>query len=306
MARLLKIFMYLCIIIFLANLPIRADDKVKNPLEWLSDLEIGAFGVASPTGPLLERLNQLEESVTGRIREGTFVERLSRLDTLLYTNQAYDISSFFKLQALEWVLYKEGFSGPLGLRLEKMERLLLGNAYTGPFTKRLEKLVSQVFPEGVVKGYWANISAGLLVRVKIMDELSSTKSKPGDKFHFVVVETVTQDVFVLFPRGITGVGVLRQIKRPANLGRDARLTLDFVEIKTMDGSPVKIYYGSKAQEMNHSRQLAVGASAAGMLALGPQGILFGLAVKGRELTIPVGTEFYLQVKEPIRVFTLKE
>jgi hypothetical protein len=43
-----------------------------------------------------------------------------------------------------------------------------------------------------------------------------------------------------------------------------------------------------------------------MLAFGPGGILFGLAVKGKEMTIPKGTEFYLQVKEPVRIYTIEK
>jgi hypothetical protein len=43
-----------------------------------------------------------------------------------------------------------------------------------------------------------------------------------------------------------------------------------------------------------------------MLAFGPEGILVGLAVKGHEKVIPVATEFYLQIKEPVRVFTIYE
>ena len=98
---------------------------------------------------------------------------------------------------------------------------------------------------------------------------------------------------------------MQQVKKPANMGRDARLMLDFSEVRAMDGTLVEIFYGAKAQEINRSRQLAVGASAAGMVAFGPQGILFGLAVKGREKVIPAGTELYLQVKEPVRIYTIE-
>lgn len=301
----IKYFIIFLLIFCLINLTIYADTPAKNPLEWLGELENEVVG-NNNEGNLLERLNLLEEVVLGRSHDDSIVERLTRLDTLLFVNQPHDVCLLYKTQALEWVLFKKGFSGPLKNRLENMENLLFNTVYSGPITKRLEKLVNQVFPGGNIKGKWVTISEGLLVKVRMVNEISSAQSKPGTKFQFEVADTVFKNDFLLFPSGITGSGILEEVNRPANLGRDAKLMLDFAEIKALDGTPVKMYYGAMAQKMDHSRQLAVGASAAGMLAFGPGGILFGLAVKGKEKNIPPGTEFYLQVKEPVRIYTIEK
>ncbi len=277
----------------------------RNPHDWLNELEIDVFGVPT-NGSLFDRLTQFELTLTGRTADESLVDRLSRLDALLYSNQPYDICLIYKLQALEWILYHETLSGPILTRLEKIEAFLFDQPFSGPVTKRLERLISQIFPEGTIKAKWVSVPEGLLVKVKTVDELSSKNSKAGDEFRFIIAETVQVNGFIIFPKGSGGTGILKAIKKPSNLGRDARLLLDFVKIRALDGTLVKISSGTKSSDLNRSYQWAVGASAAGMLAFGPEGILFGLAVKGKERTIPVETEFYLQITESVRIYTLQD
>lgn len=281
------------------------DSIARNPLDWLNELEANVSG-SSTSGSLFDRLTQFEIFLTGRTMDEPLVDRLTYLDTLLYANQPHDICLLYKLQALEWVLYHEALSGPVLARLERIETFLYGQTFFGPITKRFDRLINQIFPDGTIKAKWVSVPEGLLVKVKIVDELSSVNSKAGDEFQYLIAETVVVDDFVIFTKGSSGVGILKEVKKPRNLGRDARLLLDFVKMRAVDGTPVKISAGSKSSELNRSYQLAVGASAAGMLAFGPEGILFGLAVKGKERTIPAGTEFYLQISESVRIYTIKD
>lgn len=277
----------------------------RNPLQWLSDLEVNMIGKSDEDSGLLDRLSNLEQITTGRSFADSIVERLSRLDTLIYENQPHDVSLLYKIQALEWVLFKRSYAGSIQTRLESVEKSLFNMAYTGPVTKRLEKLINQVFPDGVIKGKWVTVTEGTLVKVRMVNPLNSAQSKPGTRFQFEVVESVLVDDFLVFPKGLNGEGTLQAVNRPENWGRDANLMLDFAEIKALDGTPVSMIYGVKARSMDYSRRLSVGASAAGMMAFGPGGILLGFAVKGKEKNIPQGTEFYLQVKEPLRIYTIQ-
>lgn len=281
------------------------DSIARNPLHWLNELEINVSGSLTH-GSLFDRLTQFETSLTGRSIDGPLVDRLTYLETLLYINRPHDICLFYKLQALEWVLYHEALSGTVLDRLERIETFLYGQTFSGPITKRLDRLISQIFPDGTIKAKWVSVPEGLLVKVKVVDELSSVNSKAGDEFKYLIAETVVIDDFVIFTKGSSGVGILKEVKKPSNLGRDAHLLLDFVRMRAVDGTQVKISAGSRSSELNRSYQLAVGASAAGMLAFGPEGILFGLAVKGKERTIPAGTEFYLQITESVRIYTIKD
>lgn len=285
--------------------PVMAVNPVKNSLEWIGQLETEVMG-GTAEGALIERLNHLDEILVGRIRNESLVKRLTYLDKLLYINQPHDICLLYKIQALEWAVFRQMFPGALHQRIERIEKTLFNQTYQGPVNQRLEKLIIQVFPEGTVAGSWVTLPEGWLVKVKITQELSSTTNVAGDSFQYEVVDTVSKDGRVLFAKGMTGSGVLQRVKRPGKLGNDARLVLDFKTIRALDGTPVQLHYGKNAGENNRSRQLMVGASAAGMLIFGPEGILIGLAVKGREKVISVETEFYLQIKEPVRVFTILE
>jgi hypothetical protein len=301
----LKILCLMILLIGVIGINVSAEETTKNPLQWLSGLEVDMIGKLNDGSGLVDRLSNLEEITTGRTFNDSVVERLNRLDSLMYVNQPHDVSLLYKIQALEWVLFKRSFSGPIQTRLGTVEKSLFDTAYAGPITKRLEKLINQVFPDGMIKGKWVTVTEGTLVKVKMVNELDSAQSKPGTRFQFEVVESVFVNDFVVFPQGLTGDGTLEAVNRPENWGRDAKLMLDFAEIKALDGTPVAMIYGSKARSMDYSRRLSVGASAAGMIAFGPGGILLGFAVKGKEKKILQGTEFYLQVKEPVRIYTIQ-
>lgn len=305
MGRFVKLSIFGLFLLLIVTGGVYGEPVVHNPLDWLNEMESDVLGVPTQ-GNIFDRLNQFELVLTGRTTDEPLVQRLSLLETLLYSNRPYDICLVYKLQALEWALYHEMQSGPLLTRLEKVETLLYNQSFSGPITKRLERLINQIFPDGAIKAKWVSVPEGLLVKIKTVDELSSQNSKAGDKFRFIIAETVLVDNFIVFPKGSSGIGILKAVKKPGNLGRDARLLLDFVRIRALDGSLVKISSGSKSSELNRSYQWAVGASAAGMLAFGPEGILFGIAVKGKELTIPAGTDFYLQISESVRVYTLQD
>lgn len=305
MKRVFRFFFLGVVLLLSLAVGVYGEYAARNPLHWLNQLETKVLGNPS-NGNLLDRLNQFELSLTGRTMDGSLVDRLFHLETLLYTNRPHDICLLYKLQALEWVLYHETLSGPIMERLERIETLLYNQIFSGPVTKRADRLISQIFPDGTIQANWVSVPVGLPIKVKIIDELSSLNSKPGDQFQYLISETVVVDDYVLFPKGSSGVGILQKVKKPGNLGRDARLLLDFDMIRAIDGTPIKINIGSKSSNLNRSYQLAVGASAAGMLALGPEGILFGLAVKGKDQTIPAGTEFYLQISESVRIYSLKD
>jgi hypothetical protein len=279
-----------------------AGEATRNPLTWLGELETAVTGAVTD-GNLPDRLARFEQIMVGRIREGNLVQRLAYLEALTYTNQPYDIAVTYKVQALEWVVFRQVFPAPLEQRVAKLEQTLLGTTFAGPLASRVEKLMSQVFPRGTVEAHWVSIPEGLPVRVKLLDKISSKKGRVGDTFRFRVMETVIHNGMVVIPKGAQGRGSIVKLTRPRKLGIDARLMLDLKEIRALDSSLVPLAYGAKT---SRPQQLAVGASAAGMMILGPGGIVFGLAVKGKEKNIPAGTEFQAQISQPVRIYTLAQ
>ncbi len=296
---------FFILLLLFAGQVITADEWVRNPVDWLDELETFVYGQPG-SGSLMERLDRFEAGFIGKNRDGSLVERLKYLDKVVFENQPHDISLLYKIQALEWVIYRRMHTGSLLSRTEQVETVLFGSASSGSLTKRLERLINQTFPGGSVRARWTSIPEGVLVKVRLLDSLNSKKNKAGDSFRFEVIETSSYQNAIIFPEGTLGTGRLQQVKRPDTLGRDAMLVLDFGAVRTLDGTPVGLFYGAKASELNSSLQKAVGASTAGMLAFGPGGILFGLIIKGQEKTIKEGTDFYVQVNEGFRIYTLAE
>lgn len=277
----------------------------RNPMEWMDKLETDILGVCTSGSPL-ERLVRFEEFLVGRVRDGGMVQRMGYLENLLYVNQPYDFSINYKIQALEWVVLRRVYPETLAHRVERLEKTLFGTVYSGPIAGRTEKLVSHVFPEGVVKSHWVSVLAGLPVKVKLLDDINSKKNKTGDTFRFEVVETVESNNMIIIPQGAVGTGCIAKVVRPRRLGIDARLMLDFKEIRVMDNTPLELLYGLRTTEISRPRRLAVGASTAGMLMLGPEGILIGMMIKGKERILPAQTELMVQVKKPARIHALEK
>lgn len=181
------IFVYIGIIILtgllwsLSQVTTQADVSNSTsipPPKWLIEIEREVVGEESQGG-LVERINNLEKLMTGKTLSGSLEERLAFLDALLFTNQPYDICLLYKIQALEWVLYHEESSESILQRINKMEKEVFGSVFSGPITKRVEKLIGQVFPNDTIRGRWANIHEGLIIRVRILDETKFVKKQTG-------------------------------------------------------------------------------------------------------------------------------
>ena len=65
----------------------------------------------------------------------------------------------------------------------------------------------------------------------------------------------------------------------------------------MDGTEVKTFVGEESKQEMKSYAMAAGASVAGMLILGPIGIIGGAFVKGKNIELPEGTELFIQTQD---------
>ena len=116
--------------------------------------------------------------------------------------------------------------------------------------------------------------------------------KDGDE-----AEDVVQDGMLIFAKGQPGEGTVKKVEQARNFGRDARIDVDFHTTKAMDGTEVKTFVGEESKQQMKSYAMAAGASVAGMLLLGPIGIIGGAFVKGKNIDLPEGTEFFIQTQE---------
>ena len=98
---------------------------------------------------------------------------------------------------------------------------------------------------------------------------------------------------------------MTKVEPARNFGRDAKLEISFDSLEAMDGTSVETFLGEKAKEETKSMAKAAGATVAGMIILGPIGVVGGAFVHGQDLTIPAGTQLYIQTKTDTEVYGIK-
>ena len=62
----------------------------------------------------------------------------------------------------------------------------------------------------------------------------------------------------------------------------------------VDGRQLNMVLGEESKKSMEQLGMAAGASVAGMLVLGPIGIIGGAFVQGKNIDLPEGTELYIQ------------
>lgn len=273
------------------------------PLEDLAELETICLGKAA-AGGLLARLYALEILVRGREGEGTVPERVAALREDLLANKPHEPSLRFLLNAAAWSLCGRVVAQPLRLQVEELERIVFGEAKEGPLHARAGELSACLWPGGRPPIVQIDLTPRTLVRISLIDEISSLANKAGDTFHYTVCESVVQDGLVALPAGSTGKGRIEGVEPPGNMGRDARITMVFGPVGALDGTPVELTAGEESTAANKSQYLTVRVTAAGMIVLGPAGILSGMFVRGKETVLPPGTRLYVQTATVTRCFTL--
>ncbi|MBO8127186.1 MAG: hypothetical protein H0Z38_08140 [Firmicutes bacterium] len=275
------------------------------PLSALSEAEMALYGETSPTLSIVERVEELEKDLLGEVSTGPLINRIATITELL--NGAGDkVSINLKVSTLEWYSTRSVNPGSLEERVAGLETLYYGGPQEGSLIKRIDRLVSMTFPEGEFDVALVKVPDGQTIRIKLQTELSSAKSKVGDEVKYVLVEDLRLENRLIIPAGTQGTGTVQQVTKAGNLGRDGRVVVDFGYVRAIDGTMVPLVMDKEALDKNKSEQLAAGASLAGVLLLGPIGLVGGYFVKGKDVTIPIGTEFYVQVDGPIPVGGLGE
>ena len=140
-----------------------------------------------------------------------------------------------------------------------------------------------------------------LVKVRLLKELSSRRTKKGESFYFEVVDPVIFEGKRVIPAKSRGTGTVSRVVRRGRWGRKGRITCDFDSVVTPGGQRVSLMMSKRARNRNKQEGYAAGASMIGLMALGPVGVVGGMFVKGRDVTIPKGAIFYLGVKEDVDV-----
>lgn len=260
----------------------------------LASVERDTYG-AEQTGAVMDRINKLEKEFNGQNNTGSMMARIDALYDQLHTN-AGGPSEMAKLNAIEWTVQHSVSMTPLQERISDLEMSLRGKTGEGTLSERISALSEDAFGTNTFPMMEVSVPANTLVKVALADPVNAKNLKVGDKIRYQVADDVVVDGVLLFAKGEPGEGTVMKVQQAQNFGRNAEVNIEFEKTKSIDGTDIDTFVGDKAKEETKSMAMAAGASIAGMVLLGPIGIVAGAFVKGQNIDLPVGTELYIQTK----------
>lgn len=262
----------------------------------------GVLYGAEQTGSLLERVGKIEKDMYGVQATDALITRVDNVYNYINVPSAATPSFVLKLNAVEWALTHGVTTEPAKARLEKLERMMLGNVASGSMDGRLGKLVKLAFANGNIDVSAVNVGKDTLVKIKIVSPLDTRTNRAGDAVVFQAAEDIFSNGVLIVGKGAVGYGKVTKVEPKRNFGRDAKLDISFDNIRGLDGSVIETLMGEKAKEETKSLAKAAGATVAGLVILGPIGVVGGAFVHGQDITIPAGTELYIQTKEAVQIY----
>ncbi len=257
------------------------------------------------TGALVDRVSTLEKDIYGKESKDPLLTQADTLYSSTFENFIDQPSFLIKLNAIEWSLTHAVTVQPAKNRIENLEHILTGNTTTGSLNERLSKLLKLAYTNGGVMINNVTLNKDSLLKIKLVTPLSTSSNHQGDSVLFEAVDDIYVDGHLVIPKGSQGQGLVNKVKGAKNFGRNAELEVSFDTIETIDGTRINTLLGDKSKEENKSLVTAAGASLAGMVILGPVGIVGGAFVHGKEVNIPAGVEMYIQIKEDTNVYGIQ-
>jgi ribosomal protein L35AE/L33A len=186
-------------------------------------------------------------------------------------------------------------------RLDNLELVLYGTGQLGNISKRAERLMLDVWGTTKLDVQQVSLPAQTLVKVALTSTVNSGQAQVGDTVVYKVVEDVMIGGRVVIPVGTTGVATVTEVTAAARLGKDGRVVLDFGRVSSLDGTQIPLKVDETATERNRSLELAAGASMAGIILLGPVGLVGGYFVRGKDVQIEANTQFYVETTRAMPV-----
>ena len=260
----------------------------------LAAVEKDAYGTEQ-TGAILDRINKLEKDFDGKHRTGSMMVRVDALYDEVYTNSTKP-SILAELNAIEWNINHEVSMNSVEERVADMEMSINGKTSEGTYKQRIKALSEASFGSATLPLAQTIVPANTLIKVALVDPVNTKNIKVGDTVRFKVASDVIVNGKLVFAKGEPGEGEVTKVTHARNFGRNAKLEIDFRQTKAIDGTDVDTFVGDEAKAEMKSLAMAAGASLAGIVLLGPIGIIGGAFVNGKDIDLPEGTELYIQTK----------
>ena len=142
------------------------------------------------------------------------------------------------------------------------------------------------------------IEQGTFIRIRMLTQLSSAYSKPGDVFSWVVSDDITVGNRVVIPAGTVGYGRVRQVSPAHGGGTPGFLRLQFYSIVLTDSTRVEVAVtrASAVLDQNEKNGYAPAADEVASVVV-PYFFLFDALRKGEDMTIRQNAVFHIAVIE---------
>ncbi len=288
-----KFFSLVMCAVFMFTMTATAFADVANTAEdKLGAVETTLYGTVQ-TGALAERINKLEKDFEGAHTGGSMMDRINALYDATYDNSSSP-SLVTQMNALEWAISHKVSMECMQQRVTDMEISVNGKTSTGTFKSRVEALSQFAFGSKTIPLVQTNVPANTLAKIALVDRVNAKNLKAGDVIRIQAAEDVVEDGMLLFTKGAAGEAVVTKVSQAKNFGRNAEIEMDFKYLTAVDGRQLDIILGEESKQSMEQLGMAAGASLAGMLVLGPIGIIGGAFVNGKNIDLPEGTELYIQ------------
>lgn len=269
----------------------------------LARMEIDTYG-SEQSGAILDRISALEQSFSGRNMIGNMNARIEAIYDILYENGA-GASLLAKINALEWNVNHEVASGGIDIRLFALENQIFGKAMEGTFNDRIRALAKASYGEEILPIAQVQVPANTLIKVETTIPVSSKILQEGDRVPIRVIEDVFIDDSLVFTRGLTGEGVVSNVRRAKNIFSNGKIEIDFYELKAIDGQTAQIFTGIESQDEMNNSSMARGLSLIGQTFSGKNKNIEEVLIRGKNIDLPAGIELYVQIKQPIVVYGVR-
>lgn len=258
---------------------------------------------AVQTGSLVSRVDKMETDMYGQKSTGSVMSRVDKLYNRLEGAPVNgQLSMATMMNVIEWQFSDRMSIDAAKSRLGHLETQIFGTEYAkDSFNSRLNRLTKAAFPNGSLTSSTVVLPKDSLIKVKFMEDINSKTNQQGDTIDFIVDDNVYVGDALVLPKGAKGYGQIKKIVQPRIFGRDARIDLDFSHVVAVNGGAVPVMVGDLAKQQAKTAAGAAGASIGGMILFGPVGVVGGAFVKGSSVTIPAGTNTYVQVAEDTSV-----
>ena len=290
-----KLFSAMLSAVFLiSSMGMAAASTPETVQDKLAAVEKDTYGVEQ-TGALVERINKLEKDYDGTHRSGSMMARVNAIYDEVYTNSTKP-STLADLNAIEWNIDHQVSMNSVEKRIADMEMSINGKTSEGTYKQRIQALSKASFGSETLPLEQTLVPANTLIKVALVDPVNTKNLKKGDTVRFKVASDVIVNSKLVFAKGLPGEGTVKKVQQARNFGRNAKLEIDFNKTKSVDGTSVDTFMGEESTKEMKSLAMAAGASLAGIVLLGPIGIIGGAFVNGKNIDLPEGTEFYIQTK----------